>query len=308
MQVCTTGSLHRYAARQSTLATLLPAPRLQAQKRAPWRLWVQAQCSWQEGDARGGLKGQLQALLAALEAQQAQQAQQASASGSGGAAAAAGAGSAFFPAPASAGASTSVAARQEARRAEQLAVIVGLPSCEEVRSLLEGLEAADKLRLAGNAAVKAGKAAEAVAKYSEALQGECCFGAGSQPWHKVKLWLPVCSGQHSSMAAITSTKRPTLVGQPPHVTCQLTCLSILPLPTCSQRAVPSHHGGAAVQPRSRTPASQAARSGGQRTAEIDWGDVVQSLRHNLTLGRHVPVIPLPTIAPRMLPPPSLHLH
>ncbi|KAI7843595.1 hypothetical protein COHA_002837 [Chlorella ohadii] len=142
----------------------------EAQKRAPWRLWVQAQCSWQEGDARGGLKGQLQALLAALEAQQAQQAQQASASGSGGAAAAAGAGSAFFPAPASAGASTSVAARQEARRAEQLAVIVGLPSCEEVRSLLEGLEAADKLRLAGNAAVKAGKAAEAVAKYSEALQ------------------------------------------------------------------------------------------------------------------------------------------
>ena len=51
-------------------------------------------------------------------------------------------------------------------------MIVGLPGYEELRSLLQGLEAADKLRLAGNAAVKAGKAAEAVAKYSEALQGE----------------------------------------------------------------------------------------------------------------------------------------
>lgn len=85
---------------------------------------------------------------------------------------------------------------------------MGLPSCENVKGLLEGLEAADKLRLAGNAAVKAGKAAEAVAKYSEALQGECCFGAGSQPRHNVELWLPVCSRQTRAMAAKPSTKGP----------------------------------------------------------------------------------------------------
>lgn len=146
-------------------------PHREAQKRAPWRLWVQAQCSWQEGDARGGLKAQLQALLAALEAQQAQQDGASSAGPSSTAATTAAAGSAFFPAPAStAGGGTSVAARQEARRAEQLGVIVGLPSSEDVKGLLEGLEAADKLRLAGNAAVKAGKASEAVTKYSEALQ------------------------------------------------------------------------------------------------------------------------------------------
>lgn len=156
----------------------------QAQKRAPWRLWVQAQCSWQEGDARGGLKAQLQALLAALEAQQAQQDGASSAGPSSTAAGTAAAGSAFFPAPAStAGGGTSVAARQEARRAEQLGVIVGLPSSEELKGLLEGLEAADKLRLAGNAAVKAGKAAEAVTKYSEALQGEPSLReVGSAKW------------------------------------------------------------------------------------------------------------------------------
>ena len=197
---------------------------------------MQAQCSWQEGDARGGLKAQLQALLAALEAQQAQQDGASSAGPSSTAATTAAAGSAFFPAPAStAGGGTSVAARQEARRAEQLGVIVGLPSSEDVKGLLEGLEAADKLRLAGNAAVKAGKASEAVTKYSEALQGEQSLGEVG-PAKCGEICQANWCFQHGS------------AGQPdpecaPGVTCPLL---LPPLLTCSQRAVPRHHGGAAV--------------------------------------------------------------
>lgn len=219
---------------------------------------MQAQCSWQEGDAQGGLKAQLQALLAALEAQQARQDGAGAPSTSTTAAAA---GSAFFPAPSCAGTSSSVAARQEARRAEQLGVIVGLPGCEDVRSLLAGLEAADKLRLAGNAAVKAGKAAEAVAKYSEALQGEL-----RELWDVLVWWCWLAERRPHRRAAIAPrvarpcrTTRPLPAGssQP-----AFGCLSI-----CSQRVVPSHHGGAAVQPRRRTPAPQAERAGGWASVE-----------------------------------------
>jgi hypothetical protein len=134
---------------------------------------VQAQCSWQEGDARGKLRQQLQDLAACLE-QQEQQQQQGGAGGSAAAAAGGAAGgsqgaaaSAFFPAVA--GAAGSPRSEQERRVQGQLAQLVGLPSAADVRGLLSGLEAADRLRLEGNAAVKAGRAAEAVQKYSEAL-------------------------------------------------------------------------------------------------------------------------------------------
>ncbi|KAL4440410.1 hypothetical protein ABPG75_003411 [Micractinium tetrahymenae] len=144
----------------------------EAARRAPWRLWVLAQCSWHEGDADGGLKQRLLQLAEALEREER------AAGGAAGAAGAAGTGagssaqaggqagggqaaSAFFPAP--------PPSRQEARRREELRQLVGLPCCADVRALLEGLQAADRLRLAGNEAVKAGKAAEAVKQYSEAL-------------------------------------------------------------------------------------------------------------------------------------------
>lgn len=145
----------------------------QRQKAAAWRLWVQAQCSWQEGDAGGKLRQQLQELAGCLEQQEEQQGGVggAAAAGAAGAAGAGGskgaAASAFFPA--AAGAAGSPRSEQERRVQGQLAQLVGLPSAADVRGLLAGLEAADRLRLEGNAAVKAGRAAEAVQKYSEAL-------------------------------------------------------------------------------------------------------------------------------------------
>lgn len=131
-------------------------------RRAPWRLWLLAQCSWHEGDAGGGLRQQLLDLAETLEREE-----RAAGGAAGAAAAATAAGqaaSAFFPA--------APPSRQEARRSEELRQLVGLPACAEVHALLEGLQAADRLRLAGNEAVKAGAAAEAVKKYSEALAGE----------------------------------------------------------------------------------------------------------------------------------------
>lgn len=150
-------------------------PHQEEQNGAPWRLWVQVQCSWQEGDTGGGLKQQLERLLTSLERQAAAQGSSSGAAAAAGAAAASAATSAFFPAPTSS--AEQPASKQEQRRREQLAGLVGLPSAADVKALLEGLEAADGLRLAGNAAVKAGKAAEAVQKYSEALAGALGVGA-----------------------------------------------------------------------------------------------------------------------------------
>ncbi|PSC71960.1 isogeny subfamily C member 7 isoform A [Micractinium conductrix] len=142
-------------------------PHQEAQKRAPWRLWLQAQCSWHEGDTGGALKRQLEALLAALEAEAGQAGGSGAASSAGGAAGAAAAPSAFFPAvPAG---TPAAGQSQEQRRRRELGELVGLPSAADVRQLLSSLETADKMRLAGNAAIKAGKAAEAVQKYTEAL-------------------------------------------------------------------------------------------------------------------------------------------
>lgn len=139
----------------------------QRQKGAPWRLWVQVQCSWQEGDTAGSLKQQLTDLQAGL--QQAAKQQAAAAGAASGDASAATAASAFFPAAAAAAAAAGGPSQQERRLQEQLALVVGLPSCADAKALLVSLETADTLRVAGNAAVKAGKASEAVQKYSEAL-------------------------------------------------------------------------------------------------------------------------------------------
>jgi tetratricopeptide (TPR) repeat protein len=135
------------------------------QQRAPWRLWIKAQCSWQDGDADGALKQHLADLMAELE----QRERGAGGGGAGGGAAA----TAFFPADDAASSASFPAAEGETRCEEQLTAVVGLPSCAEVRALLEGLEKADALRQAGNAAVRAGRAAEAVQKYSEALAVGC---------------------------------------------------------------------------------------------------------------------------------------
>lgn len=144
-------------------------------RRTPWRLWVQAQCSWHEGDAGGGLKQQLLDLAEALEKEERSSggtAADAAGSSSSTDGAAAGGGraragqpaGAFFPAP--------PLSKQEVRRREELRQLVGLPTCADVRALLEGLQAADRLRLAGNDAIKAGAAAQAVKKYSEAVAGK----------------------------------------------------------------------------------------------------------------------------------------
>lgn len=159
-------------------------------QRSPWRLWVQAQCSWAEGDAGGALKQQLEALQAALEQRQKQAASGGASSKAAGAEAPAGAAAAAgacFPATSPA----SAEARREAQRAEQLALVVGLPSLTDVAGLLQGLAAADRLRLEGNAAVKAGKAADAVAKYSEALAGAWGRRAGGQAVAAGWLWAVV---------------------------------------------------------------------------------------------------------------------
>jgi hypothetical protein len=212
---------------------------------ASWRLWLQARCSWQEGDAEGKLKAQLEALATLLEKEVG------AAEKDGGAGGNAGAGGAFFP-PSPAGDVSNGASADERRRLEQLAVIVGMPSLEDVRQLLEGLAAADALRLAGNAAVKTGKAAEAVQKYTEALAGEL-----------PRLWLHSCNAGRPATSTVPSEH--LSYGQ-----LRFSAFNYVIVPhRCHAGGVPRsrlpiavHRCGAAVQPCRGAPAPEAARSGG----------------------------------------------
>lgn len=231
-------------------------------KRAPWRLWVQAQCSWQEGDAGGELKQQLTALAAALQAKEAAApaalgaAQQGGAAGAAGAAAAgapAAAPSAFFPS----GAAAPAAHPEEVRRQEELAVLVGLPSSADVQALVAGLAAADALRLAGNAAVKANKAAEAVKKYTEALAGELLppfFLRGLHSWGGARSPPAACKPCCYSLLAAPPAR-------PPHP-----CL-LFQFPAASASLSPAI---AAVLLSNRAAAHQHL----QQRAQVRWGPMV----------------------------------
>ena len=213
----------------------------------PPTLFLQAQCSWHEGDTGGALKRQLEALLAALEAEAGQAGGSGAASSAGGAAGAAAAPSAFFPAvPAG---TPAAGQSQEQRRRRELGELVGLPSAADVRQLLSSLETADKMRLAGNAAIKAGKAAEAVQKYTEALAGGQVWGSWGVPCMPALrqgacLALHVPEQSHCSRAHSPS------------------CLpSNASLTSRSRRPIPCHCVGAALQPCRRAPTPQAACTG-----------------------------------------------